>query len=203
MFHNVQKHLSIVIIMTLILVVFGSARTVFADTPASEPPPSAQSKPQRLNQLFASLKDLKDRQAAKVVVSEIWSLWGRSGRKDIDAMMRDAMAKLNTSQLNRALALFDQIVKRAPGFAEGWNKRATVLYFLNQHERSLADIAKVLALEPRHFGALSGKGAILMAQQKYHEALEVYRRAITINPAMNEAKSIVPMLKMMVGEKET
>jgi tetratricopeptide (TPR) repeat protein len=203
MFHNVQKHLSIVIIMTLILVVLGSVHTVFADTPKSEPLPSAQSKPQRLNQLFATLKDLKDRQAAKVVVSEIWSIWSRSGRKDIDALMRDAMTKFNNSQLGRALALFDKIVKRAPSFAEGWNKRATVLYLLNQYDRSLADIAKVLALEPRHFGALSGKGAILMAQKKYHEALEVYRRAIAINPAMNEAKSIVPMLKMMVGEKET
>jgi tetratricopeptide (TPR) repeat protein len=203
MFHNVQKHLSIVVIATLALAVLGPAPAVSADTSANEAAPSAQPKPRRLNQLFATLKDLKDRQAAKVVVSEIWMLWGRSGRNDIDAMMRDAMAKLNTSQLGRALALFDQIVKRAPGFAEGWNKRATVLYFLNQHERSLADIAKVLALEPRHFGALSGKGAILMAQKKYHEALEVYRRAMAINPAMDEARSIVPMLKMMVGEKET
>lgn len=204
MFHNIQKHLLVVMIITLALVGLGTGSTTLADRSAQKAPPSASSlRLQRLNRLFATLKALEDQQEAKAVVSEIWMLWGRSGREDIDKLLVQASDRLARSQMYHALELLDQIVKRAPNFAEGWNKRATVYFFLNDHVRSLADIAKTLALEPRHFGALSGKGAILMAQKKYREALEVYRRATAINPAMEEGQTIVPMLKMMVGEKDT
>ena len=39
------------------------------------------------------------------------------------------------------------IVVIAPGFAEGWNKRATVHYLLGNYHKSLTDIAETLALD--------------------------------------------------------
>ena len=55
-----------------------------------------------------------------------------------------------------AMPILDDIVARLPDWAEGWNKRATVLYLIGEYDRSLADCDRVLALEPRHFGALAG-----------------------------------------------
>ena len=55
-----------------------------------------------------------------------------------------------------------------PRLGRGWNKRATVLYLLGEHDRSLADIERVLALEPRHFGALAGIGLIRIAKGASH-----------------------------------
>ena len=57
--------------------------------------------------------------------------------------------------------LLDKLIVLQPDWAEAWNKRATVRYLMDDEQGSMADIARVLVLEPRHFGALSGMGMIL------------------------------------------
>ena len=81
-----------------------------------------------------------------------------------------------------ALAAFEDIIKRAPGFAEGWNKRSTLFYLAGEHHRSKADAKKTLELEPRHFGALSGLGLIHLAHGEEEMALEAFEKAILIHP---------------------
>ena len=65
---------------------------------------------------------------------------------------------MQAQRLNIALDHFDQLEKHEPRFAEGWNKCATVLYTIGPVQVSIDDIQKVLVLEPRHFGALTGLG---------------------------------------------
>ena len=61
-----------------------------------------------------------------------------------------------------ALKHFSELTRQVPQFAEGWNKRATVLFLMGRFLESSDDVERTLHLEPRHFGALSGKGLILM-----------------------------------------
>ena len=100
-----------------------------------------------------------------------------------------------------ALPMLDDMVARAPGWAEAWNKRATALYLAGEHDRSLSDIDRVLALEPRHFGALAGMGLIRIAKGQYREALDAFRRALAVNPFLKERVELIPALERMVGEK--
>ena len=95
---------------------------------------------------------------ARPIEQRIWAIWARSGNKAVDLLMAEGIARLNGGENDAALELFDRVVRLAPSFAEGWNKRATTLYTMGQFEKSVQDIDKVLALEPRHFGALSGLG---------------------------------------------
>ena len=88
-----------------------------------------------------------------------------------------------------------QLVESYPDFAEGWNRRAT-LYFMEQRfDASLTDIDHVLALEPRHFGALAGKAAILRSQHKDIEALKVLKETLAINPHMASVAEAIKELE--------
>ena len=57
-----------------------------------------------------------------------------------------------------ALRHYTEVIEMAPNFAEGYNKRATVGYLLRDFPRAIEDCKATLALNPNHFGALSGMG---------------------------------------------
>ena len=79
-------------------------------------------------------------------------------------------------------AAFDLLVQLQPRFAEAWNKRATLRYLIGDDEGSIADIRQTLALEPRHFGALSGLALILERQDRPGEAARSLKAAFAIRP---------------------
>lgn len=115
----------------------------------------------------------------------IWLLWLHSDNKAVNRLMAQGVIAMQRGALDRALDRFDEITRRAPDFAEGWNKRATVLYMMGRHRESVADVQQVLNLEPRHYGALSGLGMILVALGREEEALEWLRRALEVNPYLD------------------
>jgi tetratricopeptide (TPR) repeat protein len=154
-----------------------------------------------LDALFVHLEAATVEEEADAMVAEIWKLWLQSGRPEIDAAMQQAVDFMGQGLPALAIPVLDDIVARAPNWAEGWNKRATVLYLLGEHDRSLADIERVLALEPRHFGALAGIGLIRMSKGEPRAALAAFRRAIAINPFLKERFALIPALEREVGEK--
>ena len=80
-------------------------------------------------------------------------------------------------------------------FAEAWNKRATVLFFLGEFERAKLDIAKTLELENNHFGALAGLGMVEIHLGNPKAALRAYRRATMINPHLKDVKEAILRLE--------
>ena len=116
---------------------------------------NAAARTKRLDALFAGLKSAKVEEAANTMVAEIWRQWLQSGNAEVDAQMQHAILLMGSVPA-MAMPILDDIVARLPDWAEGWNKRATVLYLIGEYDRSLADCDRVLALEPRHFGALAG-----------------------------------------------
>jgi tetratricopeptide (TPR) repeat protein len=172
----------------------------------SSPPPAAPgteaaARARQLDALFAGLQASKVEEEGDAMVAEIWRLWLRSGRPELDAAMQQAVNLLAAGLGSLAMPILDDIVAQAPDWAEGWNKRATVLYLLGEHDRSLADIEHVLALEPRHFGALAGMGLIRIARGEPREALAAFRRALAVNPFLKERFALMPELERQVGEK--
>lgn len=147
--------------------------------------------------LFERLQqDLTPREAAQVD-RRIWILWLHSEDKTINRLMAQGMIAMQRGALDKALERFNEIVEQAPDFAEGWNKRATVLYMMGRHRESVADVQSVLNLEPRHYGALSGLGMILVAIGREEEALEWLRRALEVNPYLDGVR----LLADEIGER--
>jgi Tfp pilus assembly protein PilF len=67
-------------------------------------------------------------------------------------------------------------------------------FALGNYEAALRDIDKVLDLEPRHFGALAGRGMIYQRQENWTAALNAYREALRMNPSMTGVKNAVQAL---------
>ena len=137
----------------------------------------------RLGGLFDRLKVAKSVTEAEPIEAEIWHLWSQSDVEEVNLLMGLGVTAMSRQDYRTALSLFDQMVGIAPGFSEGWNKRATVYYLMGDFEHSLADVDRTLSLE-RHFGALSGMGLIYLAQEENEKALRAFERALAVDPNM-------------------
>jgi tetratricopeptide (TPR) repeat protein len=151
-----------------------------------------------LDELFEKLPENAGSQVGRRLEAEILSRLHESGSDTADLLLAWATQAIDEKNYQLALDLLDQIVILEPDFAEAWNKRATVFYLLDDYSASLTDIRQTLALEPRHFGALSGLGFILEALDRKEGAIRAFRRALEINPQLDKIREALERL-----EKET
>jgi tetratricopeptide (TPR) repeat protein len=170
--------------------------------PAPSPELSTEEQRQELlDRLFGRLKTAKSEREGQIVEQSIWRLWMRSGSPTDNLLLEQASKSMTARQYNKALDILDTIIERSPEFAEAWNKRATVNYLAGRLDQSLADIDKVLELEPRHFGALSGLGMIRRDKGDGQGALEAFREALAINPFMSSVREAVESLEKELERK--
>jgi cytochrome c-type biogenesis protein CcmH/NrfG len=60
---------------------------------------------------------------------------------------------------------------------------------------SRRDIARVIDLEPRHFGALSGLGMISLRNGDPAAALQAFEAALQVNPHLDQAVDVARQLR--------
>ena len=99
-----------------------------------------------------------------------------------------------------ALIVFNNVINTDPGWSEAWNKRATVLFLMNQYSKSLEDIEKVLKIESRHFGALSGQARIYIRLQEYEKAIASIKKALKFYPSF-ESGELIPEIERLIKEE--
>jgi tetratricopeptide (TPR) repeat protein len=131
----------------------------------------------------------------------LWAIWTRSGDAGIDAQMARASDAMQSGRLAEAIEILTSVTKAKPGFAEGWNRRATAYYLAGDLERSIADCAEALKLNPGHFGALSGLGQIHARLENWHEALRWFRRALEVNPNMASVEANIERIEALLEEQ--
>jgi tetratricopeptide (TPR) repeat protein len=186
-----MRRASAVLLAIVLGLVIGMAETARAD----------QNDP-RLEALFRELRVVTGYLRARTLEQQIWEIWTASSNPEINRLMDDGVTAMATQDYKTALADFTKVVAAAPDFAEGWNKRATVLYLVGDYEGSLADVDKTLALEPRHFGALSGLGLIKAAQERDQEAIDAFEKALAVNPHMPGVIANIEHLKQRLKDKQ-
>src|SRR2546430_985917 len=125
----------------------------------------------------------------------MWTIWLRSGNDQIDTLMAEGLRLMEAEHYPEAVEVFDQIIARAPKFAEGYNKRAPVYYLMLEFEKSIADIHQTLELNPVHFGALSGMGLCYLGLVEPRQALEWFERAVAVNPNMDAIQSYIQQIR--------
>ena len=161
-------------------------------------PGSADQNDRRLDGLFERLQATRDAAEAAEIQNRIWALWFTAEDRKVTMLMGVGSMAMNQGQYQPALEAFNRVVAMAPDFAEGWNRRATLYYLMGDYPASVSDIAKTLALEPRHFGALSGLGLINMRLGRTDQAIKAFRDALAVNPHSTGAKA---NLDSLLGER--
>lgn len=175
------------IVAVFLLIFAGSVANAHAD----------QTDP-RLEELFAALKEAQGAVQAATVSQTIWQIWFTVEGETPQALMNEGRLAMATNRLNVALNLFTRLVEVAPEYAEGWNRRATVYFMLGDFVRSVADVAQVLALEPRHFGALGGLAQMSVVRGDPESALEALETAFEVYPLMPGVKDRIEELRIAV-----
>jgi Flp pilus assembly protein TadD len=163
-------------------------------------PLMAAAEDRRVDTLLDRLADPELRNA-EVVTQEIYMLWSRSGSPSADYLLERGRAALQSGDMEAAYDHLTALTDHAPGFAEGWNVRATMFFQTGRFGLSIDDIRRVLALEPRHFGALTGLGIMLEEMGEWEPALEALTRAQEINPHQPQvAEAIARIERELAGQ---
>ena len=151
--------------------------------------------------LFDKLKMAPSPASAQPIEKEIWRRWGTIDDSIGKAMLEEASAAMAAGAFDLARHQLDALIEREPGFAEAWNRRATLNYLIGDHAASVRDIEHVLKLEPRHFGALSGLGLIMLKEERLDAALRSFEAALAVNPHLPAARTHVDWLRERVEGK--
>jgi len=156
----------------------------------------------KLNQLFEQLKKSKNTYMALEIEIKIWNIWStHPTQKKLTQSLAKGSDLMSKGDLETAYKIFSTIIDSAPDWAEGWNKRATVLYLMGRYQDSLNDIDEVLKRESRHFGALSGQGLVQIKLGNYEQAIKSYQAVQKIYPSINVAKVMIPQLRKLIKDE--
>jgi tetratricopeptide (TPR) repeat protein len=158
----------------------------------------------RDNQLNRLFNELKINNLALVYGTEqkIWEIW--STHPTDENLTQELLKGSNLMQgdtISESIKIFSKLIKLDPNWAEAWNKRATALYLIGDYEGSQKDIDRVLELEDRHFGALAGQGLVNIKLENYEKAIESYKRAQEIYPAMQSPKIMIEQIEQLIKQQ--
>ena len=170
----------------------------------AQPPEKLPNVPrgQDIEFLFGALKAAPGPEAAKAVEGRIWALWMVSPSDTATLLMSRVRRAVEGKNLDLAVKLLDSIVVLRPDYIEAWNRRATLHFMRKDFSRSIEDIRQTLAREPRHFGALAGLGMIMQELGEDKRALEIYRKAIEVNPHLPRIPDLIKSLTEKVEGRD-
>jgi tetratricopeptide (TPR) repeat protein len=151
--------------------------------------------------LLVTLRDT-DENTREEAERAIQRIWARSGDAGIDAMFVRGVREMSEGNLTRALSTFNEVIRLKPEFAEGWNKRATLYFFVGDYVKSMRDCDEVLKRNPNHYGALAGYGQIFLELKNYERALEYFQRALNVNPNLLSVTNTMDKLERLIEQRK-
>ncbi len=153
--------------------------------------------------LLTQLHDTPNSAAAHALEQQIWALWFEAPSAQATSLFEQGRKFAESGALQESLASFERLVKDYPDFAEGWNQRAIVRFLMDDVDGALADVEKTLALEPRHFGALTGRAQCYLRREKPRAALKAFEAALAIDPWLAGVARQVELLRAHLGAQQT
>ncbi|MEL6769025.1 MAG: hypothetical protein AAFP17_17740 [Pseudomonadota bacterium] len=178
--------------LALALLLFTLTLPTAPATALGEEAASTQARDAALERLYGDLAAAPSPGAAQPLADAIWRLWLEAPDAEAQGLMDRAVERRRAGAYDDAIAILDELTAGWPAYAEGWNQRATLFFLQGRLALSLADVATVLSLEPRHFGALAGRALILFRQGRHDAANRTLLEALRVHPWLPERGLLDP-----------
>lgn len=141
-----------------------------------------------LKELYTRLRSARNATEAEPIADAIEQTWRRSGSDTVDLLMARVDAFVLQADLDLAMQVLDAVTELAPEHSEGWHQRGLVHVMLNDTDQAIDDLRRSLAMEPNNYKALRDLGAVLQQTGNKSGALDAYRKALAINPFMEQTR---------------
>lgn len=151
-------------------------------------------------ELARALRDA-DPEVRESAGDALWAIWHRSGDAEVDALLQHGIVLMGERRYPEAVSVFGEVIRRAPGFAEGWNKRATVYYLMGEYDLSLVDCEEVIRRNPIHYGALSGFGLNYLQKDDLERASEYFERTLAVNPNLGQIEAVLAQIRELLTQR--
>ncbi|MFH1923120.1 MAG: tetratricopeptide repeat protein [Planctomycetota bacterium] len=143
----------------------------------------------------------EDRTVRILAEDGIRNVWKRVGsedqRRELNVIIRLNSAKHFEEASRRAT----ELAEKAPWFAEAWNQRAIAHFALSRYAESIRDCHQTREMNPYHIAAASGMGQAYLELDNHVSALECFRRALRLNPNLENVRVQVTRLTRMIEGK--
>lgn len=136
----------------------------------------------RAAELLDELSKAETEQAAERLEKQVRQEWEKSGSATMDLLLKRGQDALDVDDIETAMEHLTALTDHAPDFAEGWHALALAYYRADMYGPAADALERTLALNPDHFGALRGLGAIFEQVDKPDLAHDAYSRVLTLRP---------------------
>lgn len=157
---------------------------VLSDVPPADPVVRAAI----LNQLYDRLRSARDAAAAQPITEAIEESWRHSGSDTVDLLMSRVDTFVLDTNLDLAMQVLDAVTELAPDDAEAWHQRGIVHLMQKDTEQALGDLKRAFAMDRNNYKALRDLGAVLQQTGDKKGALDAYRKALEVNPFLEQAR---------------
>ncbi len=164
---------------------------IFAVVGFSVPLQAAES---RAAELLGQLQSATPEQARRID-SNLRSEWSKSGSASMDLLLRRGRKALEEGDVTAAIEHFTALTDHAPDFAEGWHALARAYFEAELYGPTLDALGRAVALNPAHYHAIFGLGALFLEFEQYANADRAFRAVLDLNPHHEEAKEALDSLK--------
>jgi tetratricopeptide (TPR) repeat protein len=150
-----------------------------------------------IDTLFSLLKSAETMDAAFWIAETIKDSWKAHCSVGYRIRLDDGIAcLLQTQQREKALDIFQTLVKDDPLYGEAWNMLATC-YYIRSDQRILSKEAaqNALSLLPQNFQAMSILGLIQCDEQQDELAAETFRKVLELDPWSQVSTKLAQCLK--------
>jgi tetratricopeptide (TPR) repeat protein len=146
--------------------------------------PQHPPQPKPLDALFQALKQASSPEDAKPIEDQIGLFFMQSGSPSIDLLMTRGTAAFAGGDKDTARKIFNSVTSIAPDYAEGWHNKAALQITANDNEGAMVSLQRTIMLNPREFKALSELADMLEDYGDKKAALQLYKRALAIDPKL-------------------